>query len=149
MKKILILIVISFALSASTIFDKVKNADVNKKSDNSVDLSDISTSEQISKLTVDQLASLLINNSESLKNEINKPGVLSKVSNLFTSVIEKGKKLLGFGDNQSTSQNGISSQFINLINKNPDLTSQFSVIYQQLKNNPAVINTLQNLLKNN
>jgi hypothetical protein len=149
MKKILLLSVISFVISASTIYDQVKESATNTQSDNSDDLSYISTSKETSGISVDQLASLLVNNSENLKDEITKPGVLTKVSNFFTSVIDKGKKLLGFGDNQSTSQNGSLSQVLNLITKNPDLTSQVSAIYEQLKNNPAVMNTLQNLLKNN
>ncbi len=149
MKKILLLSVISSALSATTLFDQVKEAAPNTQSDNSVDLSGISTSKEISGISVDQLASLLVNNGENLKDEITKPGVLTKVSNFFTLVIDKGKKLLGFGDNQSTIQNGSLSQVYNLITKNPDLTSQVSAIYEQLKNNPAVMNTLQNLLKNN
>jgi hypothetical protein len=105
MKKILLLSVISFAIADSTFFDQVKEAADNKQSDNSVDLSDISTSEQFSGPLVDKIASLLINNDENLKDENNNPGVLSKVSNFLTTAIDKVKKYLGFGGNQLTKTN--------------------------------------------
>jgi hypothetical protein len=156
MKKILLLSVISAAISADTNFyDLVKSNDQNPKVIDGLKLSGEDYSNQNAEPTSAQqllsLISALGNNSLAKSQELTDKN--AKTSFLH-GIYNKLKGFLGFDETSPPSQENILIKLKNLLQGQPnstsqDLISQIPGKYQQLKNdNPDLINSLGDYLKN-